>query len=237
MDSMIGIAGVVGVLLGLGGLIGLTRPRAFSLPWLLAAAAFVVLNDLLLTNGYGAFPSLIAGDWNWQGKILALLGTLAVASLPLIGWRASGLTLRQAPGGLWSALAVSLLYIGFFLTLAFIFPNEDASAETIAFQLTMPGLEEEAFYRGVLLLMLGRAFTGRVRFLGIDWHWGVLLSCILFGMAHAFSFSDGRFSFDPLTMALTGAPSVIGAWLVLRTRSILAPVVLHNFGNAIMLLV
>ena len=100
----------------------------------------------------------------------------------------------------------------------------------------MPGLEEEAFYRGTLLFALDRAFLGRWRVLGVDWGWGALLSCVMFGLTHAFGFSDGQFSFDPLTMMLTGVPSVIGVWLVLRTRSVLLPIVLHNFGNAITLL-
>lgn len=233
MDGMIGSAGVVAILLGLGVVIGLAQPRAFSWRWLLAAAVLVVLNDVLLTSGYGNLPDLIGGNWNWQGKLLALAGTLTVAALPVIGWRASGLTPRQTPGSLKPALAVSLLYVAFFVALALAFPNQAASAETVAFQLTMPGLEEEVFYRGVLLLMLGRAFTARLSFLGVEWHWGTLLSCMLFGLAHAFSFSDGVFAFDPLTMALTGGPSVIGVWLVLRTGSVLMPLLLHNFGNAI----
>ena len=233
MDGIISTAGVVAILLVLGGALGLLRRDAFSLPWLVAAAALVVLNDVLLTNGYGRWPDLIGGNWNWQGKALALGGTLAIAALPGLGWKASGLTLRQAPGSLAPALMVSLPYITFFAVLAFVLPNDVVSTETLAFQLTLPGLEEEAFYRGVLLLVLGRAFTGRLTFLGVDWHWGAVLSCILFGLAHAFGFSDGSFSFDPLTMALTGTPSVIGVWLVLRTRSVLMPVLLHNFGNAI----
>lgn len=237
MDGMIGVAGVVAILLGLGGVIGLLRRGAVSLRWLTAAAAFVILNDVLLTNAYGALPDLIGGAWNWQGKLLALAGTLAVGALPVLGWAASGLTLRQAPGSLKPAVAVSLLYVAFFAALALIFPNEPASTETVAFQLTLPGLEEEAFYRGVLLLMLARAFTGRLTFLGVEWHWGAILSSVLFGLAHAFGFSNGSFNFDPLTMALTGLPSLIGVWLALRTRSVLMPVVLHNFGNAIMLLV
>lgn len=237
MEGLIGIGGVVAALLLIGGLIGLVRRDRFSPPWLLASAALVLVNDALLTNGYGLIPSFLpSGDWNWQGKALALAATLAIASLPAFGWRASGFTVRQAPGGWKSALAVCLLYIGLFLALALAFPNEPASAETVAFQLTMPGFEEELFYRGLLLFTLGRAFTARARILGVEWGWGAVLSCGLFGMAHAFGFSDGGFHFDPVTMALTALPSVIGVWVALRTRSVLLPVVLHNFGNAITLI-
>jgi membrane protease YdiL (CAAX protease family) len=102
--------------------------------------------------------------------------------------------------------------------------------------LTMPGLEEEPFYRGILLFALDQAFTGRKRFLGVDWGWGAVLVCFLFGMAHAFGFSHGSFSFDPMTMALTAIPSFIAVWLRLRTGSLLLPVLLHNFGNSFSLL-
>ncbi|EHN76779.1 abortive infection protein, partial [Streptomyces coelicoflavus ZG0656] len=52
---------------------------------------------------------------------------------------------------------------------------------------------------------------------------------------HAFGFSKGSFSFDPLTMAMTALPAFIAVWLRLRTGSLLAPVLLHNFGNAVSL--
>lgn len=237
MDGMIGIGGVLAALLLVGGGIGLMRRDLFSWPWLLAAAGLVLLNDVLLTNAYGRLPVVLPGDWNWQGKALALTATLIIAALPVFGWRACGFTLRQEPGRWRSAAAVALLYIGFFVALALAFPNEPASTETLAFQLTMPGFEEELFYRGLLLLALGRAFTGRARLLGVDWSVGAILSCLLFGMAHAFGYSDGAFQFDPMIMALTAGPSLIAVWLVLRTRSVLAPVVLHNFGNAITLLI
>ncbi len=129
-----------------------------------------------------------------------------------------------------------LIYMGFFAILAWTFPSGPTSAETIAFQLTMPGFEEELYYRGILLFALDRAFLARKSFLGVQWGWGAVLSCILFGLAHAFGYSDGQFSFDSLTMALTAVPSIIGVWLVLKTRSALLPVVLHNFGNAITLI-
>jgi uncharacterized protein len=237
MNGIIGILGVSAILLVAGVALGLLNRRAFSLRWLLVAVALVIVNDALLTHLYGRLPDVLPpSDWNWQGKLLALAATLAIAALPAFGWRRIGLTLRQAKGSLRAGIPVALIYIAFFAAIAWAFPSEPATADTIAFQLTMPGLEEEAFYRGLLLFALDRAFLGRKRLLGVDWGWGALLSCVAFGLAHAFGYSDGAFAFDPLVMLMTGVPSVIGVWLVLRTRSVLLPVVLHNFGNAVTLI-
>lgn len=237
MDGIISTSSVIALLLVMGGGLALLRPSQFDGRWLLVAALLVLVNDAMLTNVYGLLPDVFPGsDWNWQGKILALIATLAIAALPAFGWKRSGLTWRQAAGSLRASLPVMLIYMGFFAGLAWAFPSEPASAETVAFQLTMPGFEEEPYYRGILLFALDRAFLARKSFLGVEWGWGGILSCILFGLAHAFGYSDGQFSFDPMTMALTGVPSIIGVWLVLKTRSVLLPVVLHNFGNAITLI-
>jgi membrane protease YdiL (CAAX protease family) len=237
MNGLIGISATLVLLLLVGCGLGLLRRKHFSLRWLLAAAGLVALNDLLLTRAYGLIPDLLpAAHWNWQGKTLALAATLAVASLPMFGWRRSGLVLAQAKGSLKAAIPVALLYCAVFLALALIFPSGRADVEETAFQLTLPGLEEEPFYRGVLLLALDRAFTGRIRLLGVEWGWGAVLSCALFGMAHAFGFAHGQFSFQRMVMALTAVPSFLAVWLRLRTGSVLLPVVLHNFGNSISLL-
>jgi membrane protease YdiL (CAAX protease family) len=237
-DGIVGIAGVVVILLAIGAARMLVRRDCVSVQWLLIAAGLVLLNDALLTNLYGLLPDLLPGaERNWQGKLLALAGTLAVASLPAFGIRESGLTLEQAPGSFVPAAVVSAAYAAVFLALALLFPNDESSTENIAFQLTMPGFEEEPFYRGVLLLALTRAFTDRRRALGIDWSWGAIVSCVLFGLAHGFGFSDGRYHFDPMVVLLTGGPSLLAVWLALRTRSLLLPILVHNFGNAIMLVV
>ncbi|MBJ7440737.1 MAG: CPBP family intramembrane metalloprotease [Sphingopyxis sp.] len=234
MDGLISIVAIIVILLASGTAVGLIRRDSFSLRWLLVAAALVFINDLLLTRAYGLIPSILPdSDWNWEGKILALIATLAIAALPVFGWRRVGLTLRQQPGSLKAAIPVAILYCAFFAALAFAFPNDGGSPEALAFQLTMPGFEEEPFYRGILLFALAQAFPARVRFLGVEWSWGAILSCVLFGLAHAFGYSDGTFSFEPFIMALTAVPSLLAVWLVLRTRSLVLPVVLHNFGNAI----
>jgi membrane protease YdiL (CAAX protease family) len=237
VNGLIGLGGTLALLLVLGTVIGLTDRRCFSPYWLAIAALLVAINDVALTRLYGVLPDLVGGAWNWQGKLLALAFTLAIAAAPPFGCRRAGITIAQKPGSLRAALPVAAVYCAFFVIIALAFPGGPAKGEEIAFQLTMPGLEEEPFYRGILLLALDQAFTGRKRFLGVDWGWGAFLSCVLFGAAHVLGFSHGHFSFDAMTMALTTMPSFIAVWLRLRTGSLLLPVLLHNFGNAFSLLV
>jgi hypothetical protein len=237
VNGLIGLAGTLGILLTLGAALGLADRRNFSAAWLLVAALLVTINDALLTLGYGWLPDLVGGTWNWQGKLMALTTSMAVAALPAFGLRQVGVTLSHAAGSLRAAAPMAAAYCAFFVLIALLFPAEPASAEDLAFQLTMPGLEEELFYRGVLLFALDQAFRGRRRLLGVDWGWGAVLSCLLFGLTHAFSHSDGAFSFDPVTMALTAMPSLIAVWIRLRTGSLLLPVLLHNFGNSLSLVI
>lgn len=236
MNGLIGLGGTLALLLALGTAVGCTDRQRFSLRWLLIAAVLVAVNDALLTRAYKLLPDLIGGQWNWQGKLLALAATLGIAALPAFGFRRVGLTTAQEPGSSKVALPVAALYCAFFIVIALAFSSGPSSGEEVAFQLTMPGLEEEPFYRGILLFALDQAFSGRKRFLGVDWGWGAVLSCFLFGLAHAFGFRHGSFSFDPMTMALTAIPSFIAVWLRLRTGSLLLPVLLHNFGNSFSLL-
>jgi membrane protease YdiL (CAAX protease family) len=233
MNGLIGLAGTLALLLFVGAVLGLADRRNLSVRWLAIAALLVAINDVLLTSGYGLLPNLIEGAWNWQGKLMALAVTIAIAALPAFGFRRVGLTLAHEPGSLKAAGPVAAAYCVFFVGIAVLFPADQASREDVAFQLTMPGLEEELFYRGILLFALDQAFRGRKQLLGVDWGWGAVLSSVLFGMTHAFVYSDGGFSFDPITMALTGIPSFIAVWLRLRTGSLLLPVLLHNFGNTL----
>ena len=236
-DGLVSILAICGGLMVAGGAIGLLDRKNFAPKWLLVAAVLFFANDAALTHFYGLLPDFVGGEWNWLGKGLALIITLAVASHPAFGWEKSGLTLRQKPGSLGPALMVGALLIALFTYFALSSDDGAASFETIAFQLTMPGGEEEPFYRGVLLLALNEAFRSRFRALGIEWGWGALLSCALFGMAHAFVFEDAGFSFDAMTFALTAVPSLILVWMRERTGSLLLPILFHNFGNSIGLFV
>lgn len=232
------ILGIVAILLVAGAGLRLLRRQQFSLRWLLIAAALVFLNDLALTNAYGALPDLFAGSrWNWQGKALAMLLTLALTAHPVLGWKRSGLTLVQRQEGRRTTSIVSLVVCLLFAALALSTPDEPLVREDLLFQLTMPGLDEEPFFRGILLLALNEAFRGRVRLLGIRVGWGALLSCLVFGLVHALDFSGGTFSLDPFTLLVTGVPAFILVWARERTGSVVLPILLHNFANAVSMVI
>lgn len=221
-------AGVIAVL---GGIAAMFDKNAFRMRWFAGALALYVLYEFLLTRGFYTLPDPLPElHWNWAGKSLAIAGMLAIALLPAFGLARAGVTLRQTPG--WRmALAVLALFTALFFWLAISGADGADDVETIAFQWTMPGFDEELFYRGVLLLAMNEAFTRRWRLLGAPIGIGGLLTSVLFGLAHAMDFEDGAITFDAMTFAMTGVPSLVLLWLRERTGSILMPVIAHNVAN------
>lgn len=206
--------------------------------WLAAALVSTAVYDALLTRGFGHIPlDFGPSAWNWEGKALAIAFSLALAALPFIGWRRAGLTLAQDRKGLPGALVLCGLIVALFVGLALYLPGEAGDPETMAFQLTMPGLDEEIFYRGVLLLMLNEAFGRPIRVLGAPMGWGAVVSSVAFGLAHGLGYSDGAFTFDAMLTLATGGPALLLVWLREKTGSVLLPILMHNFANTIFMVI
>ena len=233
IDEIVTALGHVGVIAVFGAIGAALYRRDFHPGWFIAALALYILYDGLLTRAFFAIPNLPVGSsWNWLGKALSLVGMLIVASHPLFGYRRVGLTFAQRPG-FRTALAVFLGLMALFAYLAVTDGSEMADAETIAFQWTMPSLDEELFYRGVLLLMMNEAFNRRVSVLGAKIGYGGLLTSLLFGLAHGLGYSEGSFQFDSMTFAVTGIPSLVLLWLREKTGSLLLPVLGHSASNGL----
>ena len=91
MDGLVAVAAIVAMLPAADA--ALATATRVDRRWLLTAAALVVVNDALLTRRYRLVLSIVLGlEWNWQGKLCAPVATLAFATLPMFGWRRSGLT-------------------------------------------------------------------------------------------------------------------------------------------------
>ena len=232
MDELIRTLAETGLLVGLA-LIGAVLLRGnVRWRWLAAALVLNLIYQALLTRGFWMIPDPFPqANWNWSGKLAALTGTLIVMSLPAFGWRRCGMTLDQGPrrGG---ALVMFAALSGIFFWLALSGADgQPDDFETIAFQWTMPGLDEELFYRGTLLLALNEAFRPKVSVLGAPIGYGGVLTSLLFGITHALSYEAGVFDLDLMTFAMTGLPAFLLLWLRERTGSLLLPVIAHNIAN------
>jgi membrane protease YdiL (CAAX protease family) len=203
----------------------------------LLAAVLYGLNDLAVVNPIW-WTRQCGLHYNWLGKLLAILLSLGVMYwLRWVSPLESGLQ-RPRPDS-WRVvgpvvLAVALLQLGSgYLVRQQVRPP---NAEALLYQLTMPGLAEELFERGVLLGLLGRVFPRTIPFFGTRTSWGGLAGIILFVLGHGFSFAH------PFTL-LPAADFPLGRiadkllfgtlflWVRERSGSCWAAVGTHNLTN------
>lgn len=231
-DQLLSIAAIAGVPIGFGCAAAILFGGRIESKWLALSVALILLNDFCLFRGYGTIPKLFASNWNWEGKMLALAVTLGAISVLVRDKHEVGLTLRQRNEG---RLLTSIVFFAGLIGIAFWAGSGEASPidpDAIAFQLTMPGLEEELFFRGLLLYTLDRALIVPQRLPIIQFSLGAVVSTLIFGLAHALYYSapaGWAFALEPFLVS-----SGLGAllmWLRLRTGSLIAPIILHNLGN------
>ncbi len=205
----------------------------FNWRWFCFGLILYIVYEVLLIRGLYTIPRLFPdAAWNWDGKLLAMTGMLIIASILPSGWRRIGLTLHQGDKP-WPAYAVTAGLAVFFFGVALLAGDGADDWETIAFQWTMPGFDEEIFYRGILLLAMNEAFTRKTSIFGAPIGYGGILVSVLFGIAHALSFGSQGFEFEVWTFLVTGPPALILLWLRERTGSLLLPIFAHNIANGI----
>lgn len=199
----------------------------------LLVLGLLALDDLAVTLPYWAAPfDAFGGDWNWDGKLYSLGWALAFVSAGPLSLEEAGLTLRQRAGSVrGAALATAALTVASF-GLGVVFGGDPPDAETVAFQLTMPGLAEEVVFRGVLIGLLHRALSGG----GLSARVGpTLVTAVAFGLVHGLSVSDGAPAFEWLFFSYTFVGGLAYGWLRERTGSVAFPVLAHSLGNTVAL--
>ena len=206
---------------------------AQSAPTLLLIAglyvAAMVINRL---PRIGFFEELM---WNWQNKLLLFVVLILIVSLASgISWRDVGV---QRPKRGWWIPVVSMIVLAIGLqTLVGPLAELPGDTEALLFQAIVPGLDEELFFRGVLLLLLDRALRsgspgegGKKRRI----RWSAVASCMLFGFVHGLGF-EGEFDllFDPVNVIATGLMGWLLIWIRIRWDSLLPSVLAHNAWNS-----
>ncbi|MGI4756518.1 MAG: CPBP family intramembrane glutamic endopeptidase [Janthinobacterium lividum] len=101
--------------------------------------------------------------------------------------------------------------------------------ETIAYQLTMPGLSEDLTYRGIGFALLQRAFAH-----ARGW-WAkaapALIPSIIFGLLHIYSPKNGLSHLEWGGLVFSLPLGLWFAWSRLQTGSLLGPILAHNVAN------
>ncbi|MGL5818693.1 MAG: CPBP family glutamic-type intramembrane protease [Phycicoccus sp.] len=155
-----------------------SRRRALRL--LAPAGALYVLYQVALRSD---LPVVDGVGWNYDGKLVAIVALLVLASGMTTGRPADAGVTTRLHIGRWPWLLGG--YAVLVVPLAFVLgPLVDRSVEETIFQLSMPGLDEELFFRGVLLLLLDRGFGTPWRVYGIRLGWGFVCSTVLFILSH-----------------------------------------------------
>jgi hypothetical protein len=197
--------------------------------WLIAFVA-----TLALFIGLLVLPALLPGArvigerWNWSGPLLALAGVLWIAALlvrrDVLSWQEMGFTWTQRSGSIRPALWVSAAALALNVLLMSLsrFRLPAVPLETWVYQATLPGLVEEAVFRGVLLALLDRAFSARKQLFGAPLGWGGCVVTLAFLLLHGVR---------PGTLIGVLPAALLYLWLRARTGSLVAPVVVHNLWN------
>lgn len=199
-------------------------------PALLAVAALIFLAELLLQTAPNLAVHQTLLDWNWQGKAAALLFMLVFVALwPGLSWKETGLTL---PGwrGWWPALVVTGVAMLFWATLGATQQPSAPTTETILFQATMPSLEEELVWRGIVWALVLQALPSTRRFGGQGW--ALLLTSLVFALFHGFVLGDDlslTVNIPLLVFSLVAGLAL--GWIRIRSGSVLPAMAAHSGIN------
>lgn len=235
LEALSSGSALIGIMFGFMCLIAIKRKGNISPKWFLLSLLVFALNEYGLTIGRWITRPVTEGlRWNWSGKILALcLSLVVIYFLPKTLRSQIGLRFQQAKGSLnvWIGIGV---YALIFLVIAWYAPATQTEYywESLAFQLTMPSLDEELLFRGLLPVVIDRCFGVSRNILGAQMGWGAVISSVMFGLVHGLSLKGGL-AIDWIAFAIPGLIGLVGCWIVQKTKSLLGPILMHSHGNSI----
>ena len=199
---------------------------------------YFLLYSLILDVGHRF--NLFNFAWNWIGKILAILFSL------LFYFRYKRLFLNNQYVNLSpdkKNLKSSIIILTFLAILSSLgglsLNKQEWSTETVLFQLTMPGFDEEIAYRGVLLGLLTSISLPKLTFKIITINNpSIYVIGLLFGLIHAIHLDTSyliTFDFGPFLQ--TFIMGTLYSYMAVKTQSILLPIISHNLSNTLLSLI
>lgn len=195
--------------------------------WLLASFVLYIAADGFIQAAMPTWLHARVGHWNWTGKILSILLSLAVAKSFGLDRREVGLIPPHGRRGwawTWSGVLAATLFA---ILVNYGFRDHvRPTAETLAFQATLPGIDEELAFRGVGVALLTRGYSGPLR----SWL-GVVVTTLVFGFAHALYVSHGRLQLSYLPLFYVLPVGLLFGVVRLKSGSLFGTLLAHNLSN------
>ena len=195
------------------------------------------VTNLLLTS-FSNVTFFQGQQWNWIGKGLALIaGLIFIALIPTFNRTSFGITTKIN----WTETKplLTFCFIYFLIRVGLYATSSDATLninpETTLYQATLPGLQEELLYRGILLGLLSSVFIHpSFKFLKVNFGLATVITSLLFGFAHGININENfSFSFNYFVLFRTAFDGFLFALLTEKTKSIFPSIVFHNILNLI----
>lgn len=202
---------------------------------------------IALFTGYFFAPSILSTlvpleilfsslAWPWADKLSAIFFSLFVL---LILWifkqqfklADAGFTLKQNPNSLIPAMKMLLLLLAFRFVFSSLFGGDDGSTdpEELFFLATMPGLDKEMLYRGILLYVLSQAISSaRYPIYGAKVNIAGILLVLLFAIVNGLIWQYSQWSIFYISIVFSSVYGLALLWLREKTGSLLFPIVAHN---------
>jgi membrane protease YdiL (CAAX protease family) len=222
----------------------LCLPGLFTAPRIIALAVLLCVIRAWILLSVQSCPSLFGLKHGWVPKICSIFFSLLVVyKFRWINAKKSGL---KKPN--YNHLFIPAIIALIFCALQFYdsFTNRHHYSkpllETQLYELIIPGIEEEIFYRGILLGVLNDVFTRTIPFFGTRISWSGAVTTILFVFAHGVSFPSNLYNFSiELHFSLADTFdklvwSIMFLWVRNITQSCYSSMLAHNLSNACLFL-
>ena len=197
---------------------------------LIFTITYIVYQVFLVLPKINSSFDFIKSSWNWDGKIYGIIcGVFCYFAFKKYFCENNFFTLKQKKKNLKPATIGAIAIVVLSTIIWYLFGKSKFDLETLAFQISLPGIDEEIMFRGILLGLLATSLKDKILFLGNP---SILITAILFGFMHALTLNKNfAIDFEPIYFLQTGLAGYIWGWITIKSRSILLAILSHNFSN------
>ena len=187
---------------------------------------YVVLIFLPITYAFLAIPG---STMNWAGKILTIIFSLAFYIVVRKYFKNHDyISSPPSKSSYKKILTIGLISLAVMCALTLVFSHsKPLDIEKLAYQLIMPGLDEE-LWRGLLLGLLLFSLKGDKFKFGQPAVW---ITTIIFALSHSLYFQNWEIGFALDAFIVTGALGYMLGWMIVYSGSILPALIFHNLIN------